>query len=73
MNAISCGLSSGESLSNDQVVKIMKIEEAIKRRIPISSKIQFEKLRDEMVQRFNNNALVERAIQNLIRSQEFKH
>jgi len=40
----------------------MKIEEAIKRRIPISSKIQFEKLRDEMVQRFNNNALVERAI-----------
>ena len=37
-----------------------KIKEAIERRLTIGTKIQFEKLKDEMVSRFNNLTLFER-------------
>jgi len=47
------------------------MEEAIKRRITIGSKMQASKLQDEMVSRFNNMGLYEKAISNMVKTGDF--
>jgi hypothetical protein len=46
----------------------LKIEDALKRRVAVGNKIQYSKLMEEMVSRFNNQYLFDRALTNLIKN-----
>jgi len=48
---------------------VLKVEESIKKRIAINSKVDFTKLKEEMISRFVNERAVDYAIFNLIRSE----
>lgn len=56
LNAAASGLSSGSAQSNPSELQpmITKIEEAIKRRVAIGTKISYPKLQQEMMLRFEN-------------------
>lgn len=53
--------------------EVHKIEEAIRRRVAIGTKISFPKLQQEMGQRFNNGRAVDHAILAMVRKDEFQH
>lgn len=52
---------------------IRKIEEAIKRRVAIGTKISYPKLQQEMMQRFENARAIDYAIISMIKRDEFTH
>jgi len=52
---------------------VMKIEEAIRRRVAIGNKINHSKLTEEMSARYMNQRAVEWAIVNMIKTEEFQH
>jgi len=52
---------------------VLKIEEAIRRRVAIGNKINHAKLLEEMVARYMNQRAVEWAIVNMVKSDEFQH
>ena len=52
---------------------IRKIEEAIKRRVAIGTKISYPKLHQEMMQRFENAKAIDHAIITMIKRDEFIH
>lgn len=51
---------------------VLKIEEAIKRRVTIGSKINYDKLVEELTGRFSNLRAVELGIMSLIKNDEFQ-
>lgn len=52
---------------------IRKIEEAIKRRVAIGTKISYPKLQQEMMLRFDNQRAIDHAILGMVRTGEFQH
>lgn len=50
----------------------LKIEDSIKRRVAIGSKINYDKLVEELTVRFLNLKAVELSLMNLIRNEEFQ-
>ena len=52
---------------------IRKVEEAIKRRVAIGTKISYPKLHQEMMQRFENSKAIDHAIISMIKRDEFQH
>ncbi len=52
---------------------IRKVEEAIKRRVAIGTKISYPKLQQEMLQRFENAKAIDLAILSMIKRDEFVH
>jgi DNA replication licensing factor MCM5 len=55
LNAASSGMQSGaQSTPQELLPLITKIEEAIKRRVAIGTKISYPKLQQEMMMRFEN-------------------
>lgn len=52
---------------------IRKIEEAIKRRVAIGTKISYPKLHQEMMQRYENAKAIDHAIISMIKRDEFIH
>ena len=75
MNAAASGLSSGSAQSSpaELVPMITKIEEAIKRRVAIGTKISYPKLQQEMMMRFDNARAIDFAIVAMVRSGDFEH
>ena len=69
MNAIKGGVNLGNTSSNSEM--IMKIEEAIKRRIDIGTRMSMEKLNEELENRFSNMQAIHLAVNNLVRREEF--
>jgi hypothetical protein len=50
-----------------------KIEEAIKRRVAIGSKISYAKLQQELMMRFENDRAINYAIIAMVKKGEFQH
>ena len=51
---------------------VLKIEDSIRRRVAIGSKINYDKLVEELSNRFNNIKAVELSVVNLIKNDEFQ-
>lgn len=52
---------------------VRKIEEAIKRRVAIGTRIAYPKLQQEMMNRFDNERAISYAILNMVKRDEFAH
>ena len=52
---------------------VMRIEEAIKRRVAIGSRMSYPKLLQEMTCRFDNERAISFAIMAMVRRAEFEH
>jgi len=50
---------------------IKKVEEAIKRRVAIGTKISYPKLQEDMMQRFDNQRAVDLAIVAMVKNGDF--
>ncbi|EGR31798.1 mcm2-3-5 family protein, putative [Ichthyophthirius multifiliis] len=72
MNAIQNGRELGFELPQELQGLSLKIEEAIKRRVAINSKVDCSKLKEEMVIRWSNQRAVEYTINNMIKNQDFR-
>ena len=73
LNAASSGLSNGSTMNQPEEMRNMtiKIEEAIKRRVAIGTKISFPKLQQEMMMRFENQRAVDLAIFAMVKKGDF--
>ena len=65
MSAASSRTNSIYEISGDEIQNVIKIEDAIKRRLAIGQRIQYSKLVEELVTRFTTKRLVDVAIINL--------
>jgi len=52
---------------------IRRIEEAIKRRVAIGTKISYTKLQQEMMMRFDNQRAIDHAIISMVKNGDFEH
>jgi len=73
LSAIQSGLDSGAEAPQEIASLIIKVEDAIRRRVAIGNKINHTKLIEEMVARYMNQRAVEWAVINMIKSDEFQH
>lgn len=72
LNAISSGLDVGLNVPSEIASLVLKIEDSIRRRVAIGSKINYDKLVEELSNRFNNIKAVELSVVNLIKNDEFQ-
>lgn len=74
LNAAASGLSMN---TQDTPVELQglvhKVEEAIKRRVAIGTRIGYPKLQEELLNRFNNQRAVEFAIISMVKRDELVH
>jgi len=73
MSTASMGFNMTYDIPSDMAPMIVKIEEAIRRRLAIDSKISYSKLVEEMVVRFNSQKAIEYGIINMIKRDELVH
>ena len=75
MHAAASGMSAkgGVEMPDEMIPVIRKVEEAIKRRVAIGTKISYPKLQMEMMQRFENAKAIDLAILGMIKRDEFAH
>ena len=72
LNAAASGLSSHSGEVPIELQNLVrKIEEAIKRRVAIGTRISYPKLAQELVNRFNNERAIENAIIAMVKRDEF--
>uniref|UniRef100_A0A7S3CJV1 DNA replication licensing factor MCM5 n=1 Tax=Strombidium rassoulzadegani TaxID=1082188 RepID=A0A7S3CJV1_9SPIT len=75
LNAAASGMSS--SSTKDTPVELQeltkKVEEAVRRRVAIGTKISYPKLQQEMMMRFENQRAIDYAILAMVRRGEFQH
>jgi DNA replication licensing factor MCM5 len=73
LNASSAGLSaSGVSVPREMAELVQKIEEAIRRKVAIGTKIQKSRLEQELLTIFSDYRSVEMALVNMIKRDEFQ-
>ena len=70
LSAASNGFNSSYEIPTDLIPTVIKIEEAVRRRLAIGSKIGYAKLVEELVLRFNSQKAIEFAIINMIKRDE---
>jgi len=74
LNAAQSGLTSSKGETPVELKEMAeKIEEAIKRRVAIGTKITFQKLQHEMGMRFDNQRAIDYAIIAMVKKGDFKH
>jgi len=73
MSTASMGFNLTLDIPSDMAPLIVKIEQAIRRRLAIDSKIGYAKLVEEMVVRFNSQKAIEYGIINMIKRDELVH
>ena len=73
LNASSAGLSaSGVSIPRDMVELVIKIEDTIRRKVAIGTKIQKVRLEQELLTMYSDYRSVEMALVNMIKKEEFQ-
>ena len=72
MSAANSRTNSVFEISGEEMKDVIKIEDAIKRRLAIGQRIQYSKLVEELVTRFTTRRLVDCAIINLTKSYVLK-
>lgn len=74
LNAAASGLQSGNKETPDELRMLcQRIEEAIKRRVAIGSRIAYPKLLAELSGRFDNERAIQFAIMAMVKRHEFQH
>ena len=75
LNAAASGMSntSGKQVPQEMAGLVQKIEEAIKRRVAIGTRIAYPKLQQEMLNRYDNQRAIDLAIIGLVRRDDFAH
>jgi hypothetical protein len=60
MNAAASGMNNASPVLTDElVVLVRKIEDAIKRRVAVGTRIAYPKLQQELLNRFSNNLAID--------------
>ena len=75
LNAAASGMSSAKGLDTPAELSsmVVKIEEAIKRRVAIGTKISHIKLQQEMLMRFDNQRAIDHAIIVMVKKGDFMY
>jgi len=73
LSTASMGFNINCDIPTDMAPEIIRIEEAIRRRLSIGSKTPYTKLVEELMVRFNSQKAVEYAIINMIKRDELTH
>ena len=73
LSAASMGFNMSYDIPSDLAPTIIKIEEAVRRRLAIGSKIGYSKLIEELILRFNSQKAIEYGIINMIKRDELVH
>jgi DNA replication licensing factor MCM5 len=74
LNAAASGMSNSSSSTPAELTDmVQKIEDAIKRRVAIGTKISYPKLQQEMLMRFDNQRAIDHAIIAMVRKGDFEH
>lgn len=75
LNAAASGMSSGNIKDTPTELRevTQKIEDAIRRRVAIGTKISYPKLVQEMLHRFDNQRAVDYAILAMVKKGDFQH
>lgn len=73
LQAASSGLSSSFNVPEEMKDDIKKVQEVIRRKFAIGSKLSYSKLQEELFKIFNNQRSVEYGIYGMIKNQEIKN
>lgn len=75
LNAAASGMSNATAKEVPGELKnlVQKVEEAIKRRVAIGTRIAYPKLQQEMLNRFDNARAIDLAIISMVRRDDFVH
>jgi len=75
LNAAASGMSnqSSKEVPGELINMVSKIEEAIKRRVAIGTRISYPKLQQEMSGRFDNQRAIDLAILGMVKRDDFTH
>lgn len=74
MNAAASGMNNATPVMNEELQALCrKIEDAIKRRVAVGTRIAYTKLQQELLNRFSNNLAIDQAILSMVRRDEFVH
>ncbi|CAI2387290.1 unnamed protein product [Moneuplotes crassus] len=73
LHAAKSGLSSNFSLPEELKEDVRKVQEIIRRKFAIGSKLSYSKLQEELMRLFSNQRSVEYAIYGMIKNQEIKN
>ena len=73
LQAASSGLSSSYNIPEELKEDINKVQDVIRRKFAIGSKLSYSKLQDELNKIFNNQRSVEYGIYAMIKNQEIKN
>jgi DNA replication licensing factor MCM5 len=69
LNAAASGMSNaaGKQIPAEMTGLVQKIEEAVKRRVAIGTRIAYPKLQQEMLSRYDNQRAIDLAIMSLVK------
>lgn len=73
LQAATSGLSSSYNIPEELKEDIKKVQEVIRRKFAIGSKLSYSKLQEELFKMFNNQRSVEYGIYGMIKNQEIKN
>jgi DNA replication licensing factor MCM5 len=73
LHAAKSGLSSNYSLPEELKEDVKKVQDVIRRKFAIGSKLSYSKLQEELLRLFNNARSVEYGIYGMIKNQEIKN
>jgi len=71
LHAVQSGMTSSIETPAEMMGIVGKVEEAIKRRVAIGTKISYQKLHDELALKFDNLRAIDHAILSMVRKEEF--
>ena len=73
LSTASAGYNLNREIPTDMIPYVRKVEDSIKRRYPIHSKVSYANLMEELITMFTNTKAVTFAVVNLIKSGEFRY
>ena len=75
MNAAASGMKNSSAKDTPDELRniVQKIEDAIKRRVAIGTRISYPKLQSELINRFDNARAIDFAIMAMVRRDELIH
>jgi len=73
LHAAKSGLSSNYNLPEELKEDVKRVQDVIRRKFAIGSKLSYSKLQDELMKLFNNQRSVEYGIYGMIKNQEIKN
>lgn len=73
LHAAQSGMSSNYSLPDELKDDVKKVQDTIRRKFAIGSKLSYAKLQEELLRLFNNQRSVEYGIYGMIKNQEIKN